>query len=273
MSQLKKVALVTGASSGIGEDTARRLKAEGYIVYGAARRMERMKGLELDGIKIIHLDVTDDESMIKCVDKIISDQGRLDILVNNAGYGSYGALEDVPMSEAKRQFEVCVFGLGRMTQLALPHMRRNGYGKIVNISSIGGKIGEPHGSWYHAAKFAVEGMSDSIRMELKQFGIDVIIIEPGSIKTEWNGIARENMLKVSGKTPYGNLAKKHANMLKNFEGRGSEPSIIGKTIVKAVKARKPKTRYCIGVGGPMMLNMRRILSDRMFDNMMLSQMK
>lgn len=110
-------------------------------------------------------------------------------------------------------------------------------------------------------------------MELKQFGIDVIIIEPGSIKTEWNGIARENMLKVSGKTPYGNLAKKHANMLKNFEGRGSEPSIIGKTIVKAVKARKPKTRYCIGVGGPMMLNMRRILSDRMFDNMMLSQMK
>ncbi|MDX8363494.1 oxidoreductase [Cytobacillus sp. IB215316] len=270
---MKKIALVTGASSGIGEDTALRLMEAGFVVYGAARRLDRMESLKKEGVKTLPLDVTDDESMVKCVKTIIKEAGRIDVLVNNAGYGSYGALEDVPMSEAKRQFEVCVFGLGRMTQLVLPHMRKQKSGKIVNISSVGGKIGEPHGSWYHAAKFAVEGMSDSIRMELKQFGIDVIVIEPGSIKTEWNGIARENMLKVSGKSVYGDLVKKHANMLKNFEGRGSDPSIIGNTIVKAVTASKPKTRYCIGTGGPLMLNMRRLLSDRMFDRMMLSQMK
>ncbi|MCH4887099.1 oxidoreductase [Acidaminobacter sp. JC074] len=270
---MKKVALVTGASSGIGEDTARRLKKEGYVVYGAARRVERMKGLKKEGIKTIYLDVTDDESMINCIKKITDEEGRLDVLVNNAGYGSYGALEDIPMEEARRQMDVCVLGLGRLTQLALPLMRKQRSGSIVNISSIGGKIGEPHGAWYHAAKFAVEGMSDSLRMELAEFGIDVIIIEPGSIKTEWGGIAVENMLKVSGHTAYGNLTRKHADMLNRFGGRGSEPSVIGKTIVKAVTSRRPKTRYCVGTGGPMMLWMRRLLSDRMFDRMMLSQMK
>lgn len=270
---MKKIALVTGASSGIGEDTAMRLVDAGFVVYGAARRLKRMEGLKKKGVKILHLDVSNEESMVNCVNTVIKENGRIDVLVNNAGYGSYGALEDVTIEEGKRQFEVCVFGLARMTQLVLPHMRKQWSGKIVNISSVGGKIGEPHGSWYHAAKFAVEGMSDSIRMELKQFGIDVILIEPGSIKTEWNSIARENMLKVSGKTAYGNLAKKHANMLKSFEGRGSDPSVIGNTIVKAVTTKKPKTRYCIGTGGPLLLNMRRLLSDRMFDRLMLSQMK
>lgn len=270
---MKKVALVTGASSGIGEDAVLQLLKAGFTVYGAARRIERMKKIEKKGAKVIHLDVTDDDSMQACIGEIIDTEGRLDVLVNNAGYGSYGALEDVNLEEARRQFEVCVFGLGRLTQLALPHMRKQRSGKIVNISSIGGRIGEPHGSWYHAAKFAVEGMSDSLRMELKQFGIDVIIIEPGSIKTEWNGIARKNLLDVSGNTAYGNLASKHANMLAKYEGRGSEPSIIGKTIVKSVTARRPKTRYCIGTGGPLMLFMRRVLSDRAFDSMMLSQMK
>lgn len=270
---MKKVALVTGASSGIGEDTARRLKREGYIVYGAARRMERMKALKKEGIKTIHLDVTEDQSMVSCITEIIQSEGRLDVLVNNAGYGSYGALEDIPMEEARRQMEVCVFGLARLTQLALPHMRKQRSGSIVNISSVGGKIGEPHGAWYHAAKFAVEGMSDSLRMELAEFGIDVIIIEPGSIKTEWGSIAVDNMMKVSGHTAYGNLTKKHADMLTRFGGRGSEPSVIGKTIVKAVTAKKPKTRYCVGTAGPMMLWMRRLMTDRMFDRMMLSQMK
>ncbi len=270
---MKKVALVTGASSGIGADTAIRLQQAGYEVYGAARRMDRMEGLKSKGIRILPLDVRDNESMENCVKEILKRSKRIDVLVNNAGYGSYGALEDVPVAEARRQMEVCVFGLARMTQLVLPQMRKQQSGKIVNISSVGGKIGEPHGSWYHAAKFAVEGMSDSIRMELKQFGIDVILIEPGAIKTEWSGIAQENMIKVSGHTAYGNLARKHANMLARFEGRGSDPSVISNTIVKAVNARKPKTRYCIGTGGPMMLNLRRLLSDRMFDNMMLSQMK
>src|SRR5262245_52781560 len=154
-----KVAIVTGASSGIGESTARRLRALGYTVYAAARRVDRMAGLAADGIRVVRLDVTDDASMSALVDHVVAESGRIDVLVNNAGYGSYGAVEDVPLAEARRQFEVNVFGLARLTQLVLPHMRRQGAGRIVNISSIGGKIHEPLGGWYHATKFAVEGLS------------------------------------------------------------------------------------------------------------------
>jgi NAD(P)-dependent dehydrogenase (short-subunit alcohol dehydrogenase family) len=159
----KSVALVTGASSGIGKATALRLAALGFTVYAAARRVERMSDMADHGIHVESLDVTDDGSMVKVVDKIVSEHGRIDILVNNAGYGSYGAVEDVPIAEARRQFDVNVFGLARLTQLVLPHMRAQRDGYIVNISSMGGKIWEPLGGWYHAAKFAVEGLSDCLR--------------------------------------------------------------------------------------------------------------
>ena len=188
-----RVALVTGASSGIGEATARQLIAAGWRVYAGARRVDRMQPLAAAGARLLALDVTDDASMQQAIDTIRRDEGRLDALVNNAGYGSYGALEEVPLDEGRRQFEVNVFGLARLTQLALPMMRAQRSGRIVNITSIGGKIGEPFGSWYHATKFAVEGLSDSLRMELYPFGIDVVIIEPGAIKTEWNGIARDGL--------------------------------------------------------------------------------
>ena len=186
-----QVVLITGASSGIGKETARLLSQRGYKVYGAARRTDKMKELEQFGVKLLEMDVTDDESMTAGITSIIKNEGRIDVLVNNAGYGSYGALEDVPISEAKYQFEVNIFGLARLTQLVLPDMRQQHSGRIINISSIGGRIGEPHGAWYHATKFAVEGLSDSLRMELKEFGIDVVVIQPGAIKTEWAGIARE----------------------------------------------------------------------------------
>ncbi len=139
-------------------------------------------------------------------------QSVLDALVNNAGYGSYGSFEDVPLAEGRRQFEVNVFGLARLTQLVLPMMRAQGRGRIVNITSIGGKMHEPFGSWYHATKFAVEGMSDCLRMELAPFGVDVVVIEPGAIKTEWTGIARENLLKYSGASAYRDSAQQHARM-------------------------------------------------------------
>ncbi len=197
---MKKVALVTGASSGIGKESAKLLIENGFTVYGAARRVDKMKDLEQFGIKLLAMDVTVEESMVNGINQILETEKRIDVLINNAGYGSYGALEDVPISEAKYQFEVNIFGLARLTQLVLPSMRKQKSGKIINISSIGGKLGEPHGAWYHATKFAVEGLSDSIRMELKQFGIDVVIIEPGAIITEWNTIARENLIKVSGNT-------------------------------------------------------------------------
>ncbi|MGL5617202.1 MAG: SDR family NAD(P)-dependent oxidoreductase [Sarcina sp.] len=173
----KKVALITGASSGIGWETAIELKNKGYIVYGAARRVEKMKDLKNYGINIIELDVTNEQCMCNAVETIKKTEGSIDILVNNAGYGSYGAVEDVPMEEARRQIEVNIFGLARMTQLVVPMMRKNKFGKIVNISSMGGKVSTPFGAWYHATKYEVEGFLDCLRMELKPFGIDVIIFK------------------------------------------------------------------------------------------------
>ena len=188
----RPVVLITGASSGIGHATALALAARGWIVYGAARRVDRMQELEAAGCQVIAMDVTDDASLRAGVDRIIREQRRLDVLVNNAGYGSYGALEDVPIDEARRQFEVNVFGLARLSQLVIPTMRALGRGRIINVSSIGGRIYEPIGSWYHATKFAVEGLSDSLRIELAPHGIDVVIIQPGPIRTEWNSISRRS---------------------------------------------------------------------------------
>lgn len=270
----KKVVLITGASSGIGKETAKLLVENGHIVYGAARRLDKMNDLKEAAIKLLEMDVTNDESMVKGIQKIIETEKRIDVLVNNAGYGSFGALEDVPLSEAKYQFEVNIFGLARLTQLVLPHMRKQQSGKIVNISSMGGKFGEPHGAWYHATKFAVEGLSDSLRMELKQFKIEVVIIEPGAIKSEWGGIAKENLLKVSGNTPYKNLAAKHAALIdETYKRVGSEPIVIAKTIAKAINSNNPKTRYTVGGGAKLLLFMRRILSDKLFDKIFLSQLK
>jgi short-subunit dehydrogenase len=270
---MKKVALVTGASSGIGKETAKLLVQKGYTVYGAARRLEKMSDLKESGISLMEMDVTNDSSMVKGVNEILQNESRIDLLVNNAGYGSYGALEDVPISEAKYQFEVNIFGLARLTQLVLPTMRKQHSGTIINVSSIGGSIGEPHGSWYHATKFAVEGLSDSLRMELKQFGINVVIIKPGAIITEWAGISRENLIKVSGNTDYKTLANRHAKMLASADKFGSKPIIVAKTIVKAAIAKRPKTRYATGGGAKIILFLRKILSDKMFDRVVLSMMR
>ena len=263
-----KTALVTGASSGIGEATARKLADLGYMVYGAARRVDRMSGLADSGIRILKMDVTDDDSMVAGIEQIIADTGRIDVLVNNAGYGSYGALEDVPMSEAKYQFEVNVFGLARLTQLALPHMREQGSGYIVNISSVGGKIWEPLGSWYHATKFAVEGLSDSLRVEVAPFGIHVVVVEPGAIATEWTAIAAENLVKSSGDTAYAELARNSAAALALADGSpifASPPTVIANTIAKAVSSRRPRPRYAVGGGAKPVLLIKRVLPDRAFD--------
>src|SRR5690554_4016686 len=261
------VALVTGASSGIGEATARKLAALGYTVYAAARRVERMEALSDDGIRVLPLDVTDEESMSDCIETILDETGRIDVLVNNAGYGSYGALEDVPLDEARRQFEVNVFGLARMTQLVLPAMRAQASGTIVNISSIGGKIYAPLGSWYHATKFAVEGLSDSLRLELKPFGINVVIIEPGAIRTEWNSISRDSLMAVSGDTAYGTLAARVRAALAEADaaGSGSSPWVVAEAIGRAVKSRRPKIRYAVGSRARAAVFSRRLLPDRAMD--------
>lgn len=193
-----KTVLVTGASAGIGKATAILLAENGYNVYGAARGIEKMQDLRVYGIKPVVLDVTKEQSIEEGVNRIVKEAGSIDILVNNAGFGLEGAIEDVAIQEARYQLEVNVFGAMRLAQLVLPKMRENRYGKIVNISSVGGKIAFPLGGWYHASKFALEGLSDSLRMEVREFGIDVIVVEPGATKSEWGTIATDNLMKISG---------------------------------------------------------------------------
>lgn len=262
-----KVALVTGGSSGIGEATALRLQELGYTTYAAARRVERMEHLTTSGIRPLAMDVTDDESMQSGVEQILAEEGRIDVLVNAAGYGSYGALEDVPLSEARNQVEVNLFGAARLTQLVLPRMRDQRSGTIVNITSMGGKIYTPLGAWYHATKHALEALSDCLRMELKSFGIDVVVIEPGAIRTEFNGIVEEKVRAVSGTGPYAPQGNALADSIasESTRRRSSPPELIAKTIGKAVTARRPKTRYAAGYGAKPMIFLHDVLPDRAFD--------
>lgn len=264
---MKKTALVTGASSGIGNMIARELNSAGFTVYAAARRVEKMADLEKLGIIPAELDLTDETSIAACAETILNREKHIDVLVNNAGYGSYGAIEDVPLDEGRRQFEVNLFGMARLIQLVTPAMRENHYGKIVNISSMGGKIWTKFGGWYHATKFAVEGFSDCLRMELKPFGIDVIVVEPGGIKTDWGIIAAENLRKTSANGAYAEMANKAADgMVKNYSGNMlSKPELIAKTVRKAVTRKHPRTRYLIGFGAKPMVWTHKIFGDRVFD--------
>jgi NAD(P)-dependent dehydrogenase (short-subunit alcohol dehydrogenase family) len=268
-----RVALVTGASSGIGERTALRLQEAGFVVYAVARRVERLRTLADAGVHVFAMDVTDDDSMTSGVARIVEEQARIDVLVNNAGYGSYGAVEDVPIDEARRQFEVNVFGLARLTQLVTPHMRAIATEhlaqrpRIVNISSIGGKFYEPLGAWYHATKFAVEGFSDSLRIELAPHGIDVIIVEPGPIRTEWNEISRASLLEASSGGAYGEQAERVHHVMARADRRvsSSGPDVVAKKIVAAVLANTPRARYPVGRGAGTILRARRLLPDAAFD--------
>lgn len=270
---MKRVVLVTGASAGIGKETAAFLQKNGYIVYGAARRTDRLKELEQQGVKTLAMDVTDDASMIMGINNIVAAEGRLDILINNAGFGSYGAVEDVTIEDARYQLEVNVFGAARLMQLTLPHMRKQQFGKIVNISSIGGKFAMPFGGWYHASKFAIEGLSDSLRNEVRPFGIDVIVIEPGGIKTEWGGIAMDSLVKVSGVTAYKDMVTKMDNSFKEIDDKIPGPEVIAEMIKKAIEMKKPKARYAAGYMAKPLLFIRRIFSDGLMDKIIMSRLK
>ena len=269
---MKKVILITGASSGMGKVFARDLAKEGHIVYGAARRTDLLNDLNKFGVKTISLDVTDDESMQNCVAEILKAEGKIDVLVNNAGYGSYGTIEEVPMEEAKRQIEVNVFGLARMTQLVLPSMRKQKSGKIINISSIGGKIATPFGAWYHASKFAVEGMSDALRLEVAPFEIDVVVIEPGGVKSEWAAIAYDNLMKTTENTAYGEMAGKFKIAFDKAISKNAEPEVISRLVSKAIHSSRPKTRYVGGYMAKPAIFFRKWSSDRMMDRILLSQL-
>lgn len=264
------VALVTGASSGIGRHTVLGLLDAGFTVHGAARRTDRMTDLGDRGAQVLAMDLTDDASLVAGVEDVLARSGRLDVLVNNAGYGSFGALEDVPLEEGRRQFDVNVFGLARLTQLVLPHMRAAGRGRIINVSSIGGTIYEPLGSWYHATKFAVEGMSDSLRVELAPFGLDVVLVQPGPVRTEWNAIARATLRATSGTSAYRRHVATVDRVLERADrpGVGAEPEAVAATIVRAATAARPRTRYPVGRGARTVIAARRVLPDRVFDRLL-----
>ena len=250
MSSMKsnKVILLTGASSGIGYDTAVALAQQGHKVYAAARRVDRMEPLRQYGIVPLKMDVTDEASMQEGVKTLLDAEGRIDVLINNAGYGYFGAVENVPMDDARNQLEVNVFGLARLCQLVLPTMRAQHSGRIINTASVAGRAVFYYGGWYHVSKYAVESLSDAMRMELKPFGIDVVIIEPGAIKTNWGIIAADHLIESSKGTAYEQTGTMMANNLRNMylSNTISDPAVVRKAIVRAVNARRPCTRYRIG---------------------------
>ena len=244
----KKTILITGASSGIGFDAAQSLAQQGHRVYAAARRIELMEPLKAFGVRVLRMDVTDEVSMAQGVEALIRSEGRIDVLVNNAGYGFFGAIENVPLEEARRQLEVNVFGLARLTQLVLPYMRRQGSGRIINTSSIAGRMVFYMGGWYNVTKYAVEAFSDALRMEMKPYGINVVMIEPGAIRTDWGVIAARHLKESSAGTAYEEAGTRWAGSMDWFYKTHllSPPSVITRAISRAVNSRQPKARYCRG---------------------------
>jgi short-subunit dehydrogenase len=270
---MEKVILITGASSGMGKATALKLIEEGHIVYGAARDVGNMKELVELGGHAIKMDVTKESDLKNGVNKIIAEQGRIDVLWNNAGFGLYGPVEDVPIDKARYQFEVNLFGLAALTQAVLPHMRKQKAGLIINTSSMGGKIYTPLGAWYHATKHAVEGWSDCLRIELKDFGIQVVVLEPGLIETGFSKGVENNFSKESINGPYEKIVKALLNSASKGSMKGSDPKVISNTVIKIVNAKKPKTRYVAGRMARPLMFIRKYLGDRIFDKAIMSQVK
>ncbi len=266
----KQIILLTGASSGIGYDTARMLAEQGHKVYAAARRTELMTPLLDLGVTVIKMDVTDEVSMQEGVNLVLKKEGRIDTLINNAGYGYFGAIENVTMGEARRQLEVNVFGLARLCQLVLPTMRKQGKGRIINTASVAGKAVLYFGGWYNVSKFSVEAFSDALRMEMKPFGIDVVMIEPGGIKTEWGFIAADHLAESSKGTPYEEAALREAEMLRKVYSMNllSKPAVVAKAICRAVNSRRPKVRYRVGMASGAMVFFHWLLPARWWDALM-----
>lgn len=265
---MKKVIVITGASSGMGKDTALRLLEEGHIVYGAARRVDRMQDIVQAGGRALALDVTKQESIQQAIKQVLQEQDRIDVLWNNAGYSVNGAVENISYEEARRQFDVNLFGVAEMTKAVLPKMREQGHGKIINTSSIGGKMHMPVlASWYHASKFALEGWSDALRMELEPFGIDVVLLEPGGVSTEFVDVLSKPMMEKAKGTAYEEITQKVAKGLVNANNpRNMSPtSVVSNAILKIIRAKKPKTRYVVGKNAKVILTLRRLLNDRTYD--------
>ncbi len=267
---MTKVILITGASSGIGFDAAEAFARQGHRVYAAARRVERMEPLKALGVVPLRMDVTDSVSMEAGVRAVLEAEGRIDALVNNAGYGYFGPIETVSMDDARKQLEVNLFGLARLCQLVLPGMREHGSGRIVNIGSVAGRAVLYFGGWYNVSKFAVEAFSDALRMEMKPFGVSVVLIEPGSIGTNWGHITADNLAACTAGTAYEEAgANEAAAMHKIYSLKVlSAPSVVSRAIVKAVTSRRPRTRYRPGLGASSIVFWHAVLPTRWWDGIM-----
>jgi NAD(P)-dependent dehydrogenase (short-subunit alcohol dehydrogenase family) len=267
---VSKAVLITGCSSGIGWATAKRLSEVGWRVYATARNVEKITPLEESGCRLLPLDVTDEDSMRRTVEEVEWEEGAVGVLVNNAGYSQSGAVEAVPIEKVRAQFETNVYGLARMCQLVLPGMRRQGYGRIVNVSSMGGKLTFPGAGYYHASKHAVEAISDALRFEVEGFGIKVSVIEPGLIRT---GFANAAVGSMDGpeSDPYAGFDEAVAKATTEnyeqgpFSRLAGEPEAVAEAIERALSARNPRSRYAVTPSAHLFLGLRRLLPDGPWD--------
>jgi short-subunit dehydrogenase len=265
MSFNQKIIIITGASSGIGFETAKGLLNEGHIVYCVARQTEKMKELELKGGYIKRLDVTNDVDVMQFILSVIEEQQRIDVLINNAGFALFGAVEDVSINEARKQLEVNLIAPAKLMQLVIPQIRSQQQGLIINMSSLAGKLASQFGGWYSASKFALEGLTDTVRNEVYDFNIKVVLIEPGGIKTNVTSIAMENLLQQSGNSVYADKAKKLAAINRD---KYSNADVIYRLISKIIESDSPRTRYVTGYLGKTMMALKSLLPDKWMDHIL-----
>lgn len=265
-----QIVLVTGASGGIGKAIAEHLAAKGYYVFASARRMKKLEALRGQNIEPLQLDVTDSEAIRSAIEHIKATKGRLDVLVNNAGYGLYGTVEGITPERARHQFDVNVFGLVEMTQAVLPIMRSQESGVIVNMSSVVGKVSIPVSGWYAASKHAVEALSDALRGEVKPFGIKVVVIEPGPIKTGFDDVALDSLSKTNDPPAYKSLVSSFGKFIENTYRQAPGPDMIAKVVHQAIISANPKTRYALPMDSSMSIRLKTWFGDRIFDRVIMS---
>jgi NAD(P)-dependent dehydrogenase (short-subunit alcohol dehydrogenase family) len=276
---VSQAVLITGCSSGIGRATAERLSARGFTVYATARRVEAIADLEARGCRVLALDVTDEGSMQAAVGTVCEEEGAVGALVNNAGYSQSGAVEEVPIADVRRQFETNVFGAVRMCQLVLPGMRAQRHGRIVNVSSMGANFTFPGGGFYHATKYAVEAISDALRFEVKGFGVDVIIIQPGIIRTGFADAATSALEETApeGEGPYAEFDAAVSKATRDVYEKGpvaklgGGPEAVAKVIAKAIAAEKPKIRYRVTPSAHLLVGQRALMTDGLWDRFLATQ--
>jgi NADP-dependent 3-hydroxy acid dehydrogenase YdfG len=268
-----KTILITGTSSGFGKRVAEKLLDEKFTVYAAARRVEKMRDIEAKGAHILKMDVTDTASVDAGVAQMIEEQRQIDVLFNNAGYGSYGTIECIPIEEIQRQYDVNVFGMARLIKAVLPHMRERRSGLIINTASVAGHLSFPVLGWYASTKHAVEAMSDALRMEVKHLGINVVMIEPGAVKTEFDEVAFAALDSVEHPEDYKALVAALREYAENSYKKSPGPESTADAVLKAIKTKQPKYRYATTTDAKVLPKARRLLGDWLFDKVILSQLK